>query len=423
MNKSSRIISCISAFLLVLLLLSCSPTLSDNGTGKSVPLPTASQKAAFSIGKISFSPDPGIEGQPVYANVTISNTGKSEGVYVAEIMVDGKRINSREITIPPGDGTLVSFPLSPMKAGKYEVSLGDSKTTLKIGKTVKIAFCSIRADTGGTSQGTTYVTPNIFISNLSGGGQTNVTNTRQYNWFPDFSPDGSKICFESTREWHAQPRVYTMNSDGTEVALLTKENFWCQFPSWSPDGSLIAYTRNDLGVQAFTTVVPGNIWVTSPSGENPRMILQPATGVASCDRFVSWFPSSKSIAFESNREGFWQIYTMELDGTPSRVTELGNDCHAPAVSPDGKKIAYSSNGSIFLLDVSTRQSTKLTSPDMNATFPSWHPDGNLIIFTSGIKYNLHGWTLLGLYGIWSINSDGTGIKMIIPGGFLGRYQK
>jgi Tol biopolymer transport system component len=61
------------------------------------------------------------------------------------------------------------------------------------------------------------------------------------NAFPAWSPDGSKIVFQSNRtgEWH----LYLMNPDGTGVRDLTPTLRDCRNPSFSPDGSRIAFTR------------------------------------------------------------------------------------------------------------------------------------------------------------------------------------
>ncbi len=114
---------------------------------------------------------------------------------------------------------------------------------------------------------------------------------------------------------------------------------------------------------------------------------------------------------------------MSLDGNPERVTLLGNDCHAPAVSPDGKKIAYSSNGSIYILDLASKKSIKITDAEDESSFPSWHPDGNSLIYTTGIEYTLHGWNLLRNLSIKSTNPDGTDIRIVSSLSFQGRCQK
>jgi len=57
---------------------------------------------------------------------------------------------------------------------------------------------------------------------------------------PRYSPDGSKIVFQSNRD--GQREIYVMNSDGTGQTRLTNNPAWDTAPAWSPDGTKILFT-------------------------------------------------------------------------------------------------------------------------------------------------------------------------------------
>lgn len=57
---------------------------------------------------------------------------------------------------------------------------------------------------------------------------------------PRYSPDGSKIVFQSNRD--GQPEIYVMNSNGTAQTRLTNNSAWDTAPAWSPDGTKILFT-------------------------------------------------------------------------------------------------------------------------------------------------------------------------------------
>ena len=90
------------------------------------------------------------------------------------------------------------------------------------------------------------------------------------------------------------------------------------------------------------------------------------------------------IAFVSNREGNYDIFTMNVDGSglinlTSNITDWDQ---APAWSPDGRKIAYSTGLShdiwVMNTDGSGKTNLSLTSTD---GFAAWSPDGSKIAFT------------------------------------------
>jgi TolB protein len=146
----------------------------------------------------------------------------------------------------------------------------------------------------------------------------------------------------------------------------------------------------------------------------------------------------------------FSLFQMMSDGKEqSRITELISVTgSSPSWSPDGKKIVLESEGDIYVLDVETSRTKRLTtasewdlfpvfSPDgeaiaftsdrggktgvylmssdgsrqralslKNDNEPAWSPDGGKILFDSGRK---------GAPGLYVINSDGTGLRRLTRG--------
>jgi len=92
----------------------------------------------------------------------------------------------------------------------------------------KIAFTSDREDPGCTF----ICNEEIYVMNADGGGQTRVTSNPASDLGPDWSPDGSKIAFESYRDGNYE--VYVMNADGTGQTNLTNNPASDHRPAWSP---------------------------------------------------------------------------------------------------------------------------------------------------------------------------------------------
>ena len=115
----------------------------------------------------------------------------------------------------------------------------------------------------------------------------------------------------------------------------------------------------------------------------------------------SWSPDGKRIAFSSNRDGNFenfQIYVMDADGAnPQRLTN--NDFYdaQPSWSPDGKRIVFWSkrdghfigegglSSEIYVIDADGKNTRRLTNNRKRDLSPSWSPDGKWIVFSSDRK--------------------------------------
>lgn len=118
------------------------------------------------------------------------------------------------------------------------------------------------------------------------------------NFRPRFSPNGSKIVFQSSRD--GQPEIYVMNADGSGQTRLTNNSAWDTAPAWSPDGTKILFTslRDDPMTPALylmnadgsnqTRVTAGSdgVWRTIPTA--PVIYLEQGTTNAGAVNSVTY---------------------------------------------------------------------------------------------------------------------------------------
>lgn len=83
---------------------------------------------------------------------------------------------------------------------------------------------------------------NIFTYNVANGEIIQLTNLDTRDGHPVWSPDGSKIAFQSSRT--GNPEVFVMNYEGENVEQLTFNEEFDGIPKWSPDGRLLAFNSN-----------------------------------------------------------------------------------------------------------------------------------------------------------------------------------
>jgi TolB protein len=85
----------------------------------------------------------------------------------------------------------------------------------------------------------------IYVMNVDGSGLVRLTNSPGFDGGPDWSPGGGRIAFQHEGAQHNHD-VFSMNPDGTAWMRMTADPAWDGSPAWSPDGSLFAFaTRRD----------------------------------------------------------------------------------------------------------------------------------------------------------------------------------
>ena len=89
-------------------------------------------------------------------------------------------------------------------------------------------------------------TTDVHLMNPDGSGLVDITSSPGEDSWPAWSPDGSMITFHSRRDDPLGEEIYRMNADGSNVVRLTNNTGPVQrgfdiFPAWSPDGSRIVW--------------------------------------------------------------------------------------------------------------------------------------------------------------------------------------
>ena len=152
-----------------------------------------------------------------------------------------------------------------------------------------------------------------------------ITSTRMESG-PQFSPDGSKIAFESTRSGGYE--VWLCRSDGSNLMQLTHFNpSVTGSPRWSPDGQQIVFDSRPTG--------NADIFVVDVQGGLPQKLNHEL----SSEVVPSWSRDGRWIYFASDRTGGWEVWKMPSSGGSAiQVTRHGG--FAAFESPDGRFLYY-----------------------------------------------------------------------------------
>ena len=143
---------------------------------------------------------------------------------------------------------------------------------------------------------------------------------------PDYSPDGGRIAFISTRSGASE--VWTAGSDGSNPVQITTQAAIPTAPRWSPDGRRLAFAKRPGGNV--------DVYVVNAQGGTPRrMTTNPAT-----DASAYWSRDGKWIYFASNRTGRQEVWKIPADGSAPEVQVTRNGGWRSRESLDGKVLYF-----------------------------------------------------------------------------------
>ena len=155
---------------------------------------------------------------------------------------------------------------------------------------------------------------------------------------------------------------------------------------------------------AFSSNRDGNYEIYVMNADGSAQTRLTTTDAYTYDDDAKWSPDGEKIAYTRAFLGLLgDIYVMNADGTgQTRLTNNVVPDHVPTWSPDGQKIAFHStrdgNADIYVMNADGTGQTRLTNDDALDLRPDWSPDGQKIAFMSGIF----------TFDIYVMNADGSG---------------
>src|SRR4051794_35221058 len=193
----------------------------------------------------------------------------------------------------------------------------------------------------------------LYVMNAAGSDETRLTpanpNPRPVlerpgdERYPSYSPDGSKSVFRGDHDLvdhSGDEELYLMNADGTGIVQLTHNDVFDSAPAFSPDGTKLAFESARDSGDALVL----DIYVMDADGSDARRL----TADPAHDEAPIWSPDGTKIAFTSERGGSSDVWVMNADGSgPRRLT----DDPSRDESPDWQAIPFVTAGHVACGDV------------------------------------------------------------------------
>ncbi len=228
-----------------------------------------------------------------------------------------------------------------------------------------------------------------------------------YDLWPCFSPDGTRILF--SRRVRGTWELYLVPATGGPAVKFAASPLpvAATRANWSRQSKAIAFTGTSADGKS-------KVWLINPDGSSAHELEM--TGLSDNVFYPSWYPDGKQIA--AMDAASYSIKRIDLlKGIVTTMTDPARlYTGMPSVSPDGKRIAFAgqqnkgqpydqTQNSIWLFGESG-EPRMVEGKENQGRAPTWSPSGERLLFESNRSNSL------GLYAIFVIDRDGTGIAQL-----------
>jgi len=274
----------------------------------------------------------------------------------------------------------------------------------------------------------------VFTRSLGSSQRAQITNSRFHCHDPFWSPDGSRVFFGSLAR--DKEGIWSVSAAGGEQELVVED---ATSAAISPDGKTIAFLRE----QDYENSYYRTLWLLSPLGAEPKRYLQPpfdkkgyedgvlhfspdgsklglwithpategdytgpvfwiipmaggspyaapntVANLAAVAVPFSWLPDNQHTiaALGQPRTPGTHLWLLDTNGTPARpITLTSGSENSPAVSPDGRRLAFAAEAADFDLvqiDLNGSAPRTLLATSRNEMGPTWSPDGSQYAFVT-----------------------------------------
>lgn len=279
--------------------------------------------------------------------------------------------------VGPTGARLAIFSGVPEKMLFSETLAGDSSVNA-VYKAIDRAISKMRRTEGFFSGKLTFISEEtgateVCVSDLLFQNVTILTNDGVNAVRPHWSPDGNYIVYTSYKAGF--PDIYRLDLRAQRRDVVADYKGLNMGARYSPDGSRIAM------------IVSGNsnadVWVREASGE-----MRNLTRSRGLEAAPAWSPDGTRLVFSSDERGGPQLYVMPAHGGTSRRlrTDISGYCAEPDWNPQFENLiaftaAEGSGSQIAIYDSKAGKSRFVTTESGDAIEPQWLNDGRHLVYT------------------------------------------
>ncbi|MBN2031327.1 serine/threonine-protein kinase [bacterium] len=215
----------------------------------------------------------------------------------------------------------------------------------------------------------------IWIHDVVRNTQIPLTSGDNRNEEPIWTPDGKRITFQSNRSGVRNIYWKRVDDIGEAEPLCASEKFQDCGTCWSEDGTLFAFIQQD-------SITGYDIWVYTTRDSMAELFLN----TPNREYTPAISPNGKWIAYTSNKTGRNEIYIKAYPGPGGEEPVSTNGGFEPTWAKDGRELFYREENKMMVVSVETEPSLRLGLPELLFEEPYYstqansqydiHPDGN-----------------------------------------------
>jgi Tol biopolymer transport system component len=224
---------------------------------------------------------------------------------------------------------------------------------------------------------------------------------------PSWSPNGDRIAFWFMPPSAGRSDIATISRNGGEIEVVTKDASTNWNPVWSPDGKFLYFASDRSGNMSFWRVA-----IDEKSGK-VQGETEAVSTPANFNRHLSFSANGRRMIYvqtdqQSNIQGLnFNANSEKVAGEPFWITRGDRHIVRPELSPDGTRfvmrVSRRTQDDLIVVSRDGALWRDLTNDKSFDRYPRWSPDGKKIAFTSDRS---------GRYEIWILDADATNLRQL-----------